>query len=305
MRKLSRTAYQEVVDHLRAHARPLEQARLAFHLEGDSPRKVLMALAPFQNEDGGFGRGLEPDVRLHASSVIATTIALQTLRATGIDSDQTMVAAAARYLIANYDETVGTWINVPPHVDDAPHAPWWTYQPDAAAQYQPNPSAEIAGYLVERAALFPTPLVARALADAKAPLAARPDPLEMHDFLCYLRLLESPRLDADSHALILERLQTDAAQRVKPEPGDWTEYGLKPLDVVSSPDSPLYPSLRTGVERQLDHEIGRLESTGMIAPNWSWDFIAADSWAEAQREWTGVLTLDLLLKLRIFDRLEQ
>ena len=40
----------------------------------------------FQNDDGGFGRALEPDFRLPASSAIATAVGFQYLREAGVAS---------------------------------------------------------------------------------------------------------------------------------------------------------------------------------------------------------------------------
>jgi hypothetical protein len=38
-------------------------------------------------------------------------------------------------------------------------------------------------------------------------------------------------------------------------------------------------------------------------PNWSWGGLWPDAWEQAKRDWTGVMTLDNLLKLRAFGRI--
>ena len=53
-----------------AHARPLERAWYAYQFESGPAEAVLDTLAAFQNADGGFGHGLEPDVQLPNSSAI-------------------------------------------------------------------------------------------------------------------------------------------------------------------------------------------------------------------------------------------
>ena len=52
----------------------------AITLKMGRPRLCSANSRFFQNDDGGFGHGLEPDLRLAGSSVIVTTVALQHLR---------------------------------------------------------------------------------------------------------------------------------------------------------------------------------------------------------------------------------
>lgn len=54
------------------NARPLELARWQVHFENGSREAVLQALQVYQNEDGGFGHGLEPDNWNPNSTPIAT-----------------------------------------------------------------------------------------------------------------------------------------------------------------------------------------------------------------------------------------
>ena len=73
MKLLSREAFERAADFLRHGARPLERALFAHAFEDGGRTPVLAALVPYQNDDGGFGRALEPDMRAEASSVVATT----------------------------------------------------------------------------------------------------------------------------------------------------------------------------------------------------------------------------------------
>ena len=70
--RLTQAAFDNARLFIKAQARSLEQARFAHSFEGGSVADVLSALATFQNADGGFGHGLEPDVRSPKSSVIFT-----------------------------------------------------------------------------------------------------------------------------------------------------------------------------------------------------------------------------------------
>lgn len=61
-------------------ARNLERSLFRYEFENGSFTDVLIELSRYQNEDGGFGHGLEPDLRCKESSALATTRALEILR---------------------------------------------------------------------------------------------------------------------------------------------------------------------------------------------------------------------------------
>jgi len=60
-------------------ARLLERRRLDLLLHGGGPDGVLAALGAYRNPDGGFGHGLEPDVRSPVSEPLSTLAALDLL----------------------------------------------------------------------------------------------------------------------------------------------------------------------------------------------------------------------------------
>jgi hypothetical protein len=104
---------------------------------------VLEALRPYQNADGGFGNGLEPDVRGQVSQPIPTLTALGVLDEIDAFTD-TLVTRACYYLLSITTEEGGVPF-VLPSVREYPHAPWWETedQPPAAL----NSTASIAALL--------------------------------------------------------------------------------------------------------------------------------------------------------------
>ena len=100
MKKLSAPAYRRARDFIHAQARPLERARFAHEFEGGPRAAVLEALAAFQNPDGGYGRALEPDVRLPASSAIATLTGLDVLRELDAGADEPQLRRALAWVVA-------------------------------------------------------------------------------------------------------------------------------------------------------------------------------------------------------------
>lgn len=306
-RMLSRSAYERAARFLREQARPLEKALFAYYFERGSRTNVLAALVPYQNPDGGFGHGLEPDLRTAASSVIATITALDVMRRVRADEDTPGLPAALAYLVDAYDVERERWPIVPPEVEDAPHAPWWTYE-DSEENFRgfwANPRAAVVAYLQQFHRLAPSPFLEGARQAVVDDLMRYAQHMEMHDFLSFLTLLETPSLPREAHESVLDKLRRALPQSAVLDPAQWDGYGMRPLDAVYMPKSPLAGVIDDDIlAANLDHEIACQESDGSWAPNWSWDFIDADAWAAAEREWRGVLTLRKLLTLRAYGRIE-
>ena len=113
------------VEFVRYAGRPLDNARLDYHLAGGSAERVLQALAGFQNLDGGFGHALEQDILLPDSSAIATSVALQLLLELDTPADHPLLVNALTYLARSRRTDTGWWDTVPSSVSQHPHAPWW------------------------------------------------------------------------------------------------------------------------------------------------------------------------------------
>lgn len=304
---LSRPGYDRAVHYLRHEARPLEKALYEFHFEEGRRTNVLAALVPYQNPDGGFGHGLEPDVRAAASSVIATITALDVLRQIGADEDTPGLPAALAYLMDAYDVESERWPIVPPEVEGAPHAPWWSYA-DASENFRgfwANPRAAVLAYLQQFNRLAPTDFLAGARRAAIDDLMRYAQHMEMHDLLSFIVLMETAELPREDYENVVDKLRRALPQSVALEAADWDNYGLPPLEAVTSPASPLAGVIAPEViDANLDYIINKQGSDGTWSPNWSWDFIDADAWEVAAREWRGVLTLRRLRTLRAFGRIE-
>lgn len=304
---LSRAAFDRAVNFLRHDARPLEKALYEFHFEGGRRTHVLAALVPYQNPDGGFGNALEPDMRAPASSVIATVTALKVLRQIGADEDTPGLPAALAYLIDAYDVDSERWPIVPPAVEDAPHAPWWSHAGAAESfrGFWANPRAEVISYLQQFNRLAPTEFLAGARRALIDDLMRYSQHMEMHDLLSFIVFLETPELPREDRENVLDKLRRAVPQSVALDPAQWDGYGLHPLDAVPSPDSPLAGVIDPAIiDAGLDYVIDRQAADGAWHPNWSWDFVDADAWAAAEREWRGNLTLRRLLTLRAYARID-
>lgn len=304
MKQLTRTGQTKARELVYSQARPVEQALFAYYFEGGTAVSVYDALSVYQNSDGGF-RGLECDIRWDGSSVIATTVGLQVLRAVETAESHPIAQKAINYLLSTYNPHTKTWPIVPPGVNEAPHAPWWEYNDELAANFGHflvNPRAEIIGYLHEYAGLVPAELRQELTTAVLDHLQTLTHPLEMHDLLCYVRLAETKQLPQALQQAIWQKLEQTVGTAVAHTPEEWANYGLKPLTVVSSPHSPLAHTLADVLSHNLDYEIEHQQPDGSWKPNWSWFGMFPETWPEAEREWKGVLTVKTLRQLRDFGR---
>lgn len=291
------TTYDKAATFMHSDARPLERALFRLFFENGSRDDVLKELARFQNPDGGFGHGLESDIRMRDSSVIATTIAFQHLRAIDAPADHPVVVKGCAYLRDTYNAKAMNWPIIPDCIDNAPHAPWWQYGGELS-QSLANPRAEIIGYLYDYDFLDDK---RHALTDSAVQhLLKSPDDMEMHDLLCYLRLYATKGLPVKD--AMRDKLTRILKTIVATGPAQWRSYGLQPLAVVESPQSEFAALFTDAIPANLDFIIEQQSTEGYWSPNWSWSDVSAEAWAQAERDWRSGITLQNLRTLRAFGR---
>lgn len=295
-------SYTRARDFLLAEARPLERALFCFHFGCTSPVEARNALNAYQNRDGGFGRGLEPDIRLPASSAIATAVAFRHLRQLGVTADDRMVQAAVRWTQQAFDRRLNRWPFTPAAVDMWPHAPWWTWRQPGAPGFAINPGAELVAHLWHYEELADAAFLARVTDETEAMIDTLPERPEMHDLLCVLCLAETPAVPSVLRSNAADRARRAGLAIVTRDPAQWTGYAVKPLLLAPYADSLLASLLQEALESNLDFEIGRQGSDGAWAPNWDWAGTYPEHWPEAALEWKGVLTLENLLSFRSYGR---
>ena len=125
MKQLSREAFDRACRFLKTQARPLDRALFEYRFKGGSAESAAAELARFQNDDGGFGRALEPDLRTPTLSALATGIGLRMLKELKFLADHPMVQGAVRFLLATFDGQTQVWRVALRDANSFPHAPWW------------------------------------------------------------------------------------------------------------------------------------------------------------------------------------
>lgn len=276
---------------VREHGRALDAAWLDLVLGRGPADAVVMAVAAYQNADGGFGNGIEPDLRTPASTAIATTVGLRALRAAGVDARHEGARAAIAWLVDAVDRERWVWPIVTPAVDEAPHAPWWTWSEDLAASWNGfrfNPSAEALGYLYDYAELVPADVLHGTTRRLLDDLDGQHGPRDYYETQCLSHLHDSRALpDA-----IREQVRAALYRAVSMLDPDDLHANYTAL--IPDPDSVLAAAYGDRLHRALVEAVASQDGDGGWTPFWDWSSVNRPAWRRALAEWRGVLARDIL-----------
>ncbi len=211
------------------NGRLLERRMFAFHFDGGPARAAISALAAFQNPDGGFGAGLEPDKRDPASQPVDVQFALEILDALEVRNEP-MILRACEWLSSISAGDGGVPFALP-SVNAAPHAPWWTVG-EAAPAAQINPTAAIAGLLLKHGVVHPWLEQASAFCWRSIEAGVR---AEFHDLMPIIGFLQHAADRARADAALAEIADMIAAPGVVALETDAQGYVHKPLEWAPRP----------------------------------------------------------------------
>lgn len=280
---------------LAGHARVLDRLRFAQLVEpGTHAAALLAAVDAYRLPDGGYGRGLEPDLRsgsaqpagaLHAFEAIADAAPLTTPHA----------AALCDWLAAATLPGGGLPFALP-IPDPEGCAPFWTGA-DAAV-----PSLQITAIVALEArrvaavdpAVAAHPWLAGAVDWCVGAAAALPQDAHAIELAFALRLLDAVHDEHPGAPAALDRLaaRIPADGRI-PVAGGLADEAMRPLDLAPHPGT----ALRARLDADLvAAELDRLAQQQLDDGGWPLEWQAYSPAAEL--EWRGHLTVKALALLR-------
>lgn len=277
-------------------ARLLDRMRFAYHFENGSREDVIRALGSYQNEDGGFGHALEPDMRCPDSQPMTTEMAISLLQEVdGWDSE--LVPAMLAYL-KKMTLPGGGLPRVTTAVNRYAHAPWWATEADGIPAL--NPTGKIAGMLLGS----PLQQQLRNQEWFQSNLTylwktlEREIPSDYHDgeqWIVFLGNAPDRARAADLYPKLDEWLSSpDVIERNPHAEG----YVHKVLDYAPNPASYAYRFVtKDEVELHLDELQKQQQADGGWPISWPAVSIAAE------QDWRGYVTINYLLTLRAYGRL--
>lgn len=303
---------------MQRNARPLDMAMWNMRYHGGSIEKVLNALAAFQNEDGGFGWGLECDSLNPESSPMQTLTACGVLREAGFeDGSHPIIQGILRYLASgrHFDENCGQWFSAIPSNNNYPHAIWWSYDPAITPDKSPlpyNPTAGLAGFIL-RFADRSSELWRKAMNIAEEAISVLKSgriPPETHvtgSFAVLYYYMKQAGI-TDEYGLA-DTLRTRAQAEIPNDSSRWedeyglgellrsrgeaeicrdssrwaTEYVPKPSDYISSKDSVFYPGFEQLCREECEIIRRAQLPDGSFPVTWQWftdyqEFALSSNW---------------------------
>ncbi len=273
---------------IHANARLVDRHRLAVLLHDAPVAPVHDALRPYRNSDGGFGHGLEPDVRCPGSQPSAVLQALSIMAS--VDAfDRQLVDGAADWLtsVAELDGGITT---VLPSATGHPRAPWM--EPTKGSGFL---TYALAGKLWEAAPDHPWLQAATTWCWSEL---ERDDAISGYTAKFALDFLDAVP-DPRRAAAVIERIRPQLGpDGILPIIGGTEDEKLTPLDLSERPDAPSRALFTT---EQIEADLDRLENDQHDDGGWDVDYL---HWSPGQAlDWRGAATVQALVTLRTNGRL--
>lgn len=258
---MSTDTYGAGRDFIRREGRLLEQRLAAVVFDGAPAAGVVDVLRGYQNPDGGFGHGLEPDKRCPDSQAVDVEVALQALDAAGT-TDAAMVRGACDFL-ASIASPGGAVALATPAIESYPRAVhWsdWTYVPGL------NPTAGLVGLIHRLAVEHPWVAEATEWCWSAVDEGAVGDAHVVSEAFVFLGNVPNRERAKASAPSVLDCQA--GAEHYRPDPLD-PSYGVPPVHIAPFPPSPwrsLFPA--EVIEGHLDRAERDQQADGGWAITW-------------------------------------
>lgn len=274
-------------------ARLLDRRRYETLFLGGSKDGVLSALRPYQNEDGGFGSALEPDLRTPASQPIPVWTAFCIFDE--IDAmDDPMVGKALKYLQGITTPQGGVPF-VLASASSYPHG-WWWEETNPSPPASLNPTAALAGFLYKHGVQHPW--LDGAAAFSRGQIDGAAESLGGYDVRTCLTLLDhipDRTWAEDALSKLAERLLSGNLVELDPAAAGESH---NPLFFAPTPDA---MARRLFSDAVIEGHLKALEGAQEDDGGWP---IAWPIWTPmAGLEWRASVTIEALTTLRSYGRL--
>lgn len=287
----------KIKNWIQENARPLEKALLDFHLNAGSKEEVIKALVHYQNKDGGFGQGLEPDFRNPESNPIACQFAMHIIHGLKLEKYHPMILGLINYLKKTpYKEDWLFYFRIPSN-NEYPHAPWWHFEEKNKIEGY-NPTASILGfmyrYMDEDDPFYDT--IEHEL-DQAIRFFLNSDITEMHELRCFNELYEYVCEGIDCSNLRKKLLEQNI-KAIETDSKLWTtSYVAKPSQVFVSMHSPGVHELMDLIEEEIQLMFKHRNKEGVFDVLWEWGQFP-EAFKIAQKEWQGIIAYRTLMQMK-------
>lgn len=285
----------EVVPWVLQNARELEKKRLLYLLGKASKEEVIQALKAYQNPDGGFGHGLEPDCQNVMSSPIQTWASFDVIDELGLDPTHSFIESIVAYLLNTPDQENDFYFTLIPSNNLYPHAPWWTYQ-EQAKIWGYNPTIAIAGFLYTYGKSNPQAYdkAVRIIQKGMDDFITQ-DIVEVHELNAFFTMHERIKQD-ETHFPKLkpfqEKLLCQLDKTIEKDASLWySSYSPRPLTFYKHKHMFGYLHFKSIIEKECQLVMEKRNDFGVWDITWTWG-IYPEAFEKAKQSWMGILCVD-------------
>ncbi len=279
--------------------RHLDGLRLQKFLRRNDPMldtAILESLESYQNEDGGFGHGLEPDVQADVSSVLATNLALEILKEVDdCPAKEAMFKKAVWFLESKFDAKRHQFEFVPDEIQNFPHADWWN-DPSVFGYFNPTP--EVFAFLYKEKQYLKTIDIEKEL-DVMIE-AIQSDTFtqcdQEHSIYAVVKLFRV--LDEPRKALVKETVSDAIRRTICLDEAQWPIYAAQPYKFFANPDDLLANEYAEALERNFAYLKSIFDKDHIWWPDWQWTQFETLFEEKVKFDWLGGLTME---RLKAFD----
>jgi hypothetical protein len=283
-----------------AHGRLLDRRRLRLLVGGGDAGGVASALDGYRNTDGGYGWGLEPDLRSPESQPLGAMHALEVLAELATHGPSVRPVEICDWLDSIAFPDGGLPLALPV-TDGAGCAPLWLDADHTTPSLQMTTQVAANAHLVGRhdPAVRAHPWLHRATAWCLAAIAAVDSAPLAHELMFAVRFLDAiADIEPQAGPLTDQLGSYIPADGVVPVQGGVEDEALRALDLAPRPSG---PARRLFSDGTIDAELRRLADAQEPDGGWVVDFVSVSP--AATLEWRGYATVQAITILRGYDAL--
>jgi hypothetical protein len=283
----------KIINYIKNKARPLEKSMYLYYFETGSKEDVIQSLKLFQNEDGGFGHGLEPDFLNPNSNPIDSWKAAKILDDLKLDKNHEMIQSLIQYFINTKDKDDWNYYFRVKTNNDYPHAPWWHYEENNKINGY-NPTVSILGFLYKYLDInHPVYKKIEKTIDEAIGYLMNNDISEMHELVCFNEFYEYS-CDQIDCSIMHQRLLFLNTKAIEKDTSKWlNSYCAKPTQIFVSMHSPGVREMMHLIHEELKMSFDHRNQEGVFDITWDWNQYP-DDFNQAKEIWKGIIALKML-----------
>jgi len=328
MLKLSNENFVKARNYIFTHSDDINRAWFKYNFENSNTGAFMDVLAKYQHENGGFG-GLIYEFEYQGPCLKCTEHAFRYIfyLKEKPSANHPVIQKMVKYVLERYRPEIGCWGELlEPEVNNGVHVDWWTY-PDGdispiinlderIAKYNPNGEAALAAIIALYSELVTKELfqdiircpVEKILRyyDEASPLYGKTikdggisSPYNLKCYQEFIKCLPDKILAEKLTAILCQK--PTACMQLDFE--TWEKgYEELPCDVVETPDSIVYSTVKNVVDKSLDYIINRQSNDG--AWHLAWRFGEDEKFRKMEALYETHYTMLILAKLGRFNKIE-